>query len=113
MAAGTFELPAAGAFTDPGFHQVITTTVSAAKSGSGKLVLRIRDAGRPAVSCDREHPLSGCATVDWSDFEDRPGVPPGGVFDNSLAVHTTAGDRTLYLRESGILGEAPDDYAPG
>ncbi|HEC08039.1 MAG TPA: hypothetical protein ENI86_00570 [Acidimicrobiales bacterium] len=118
LATGTVEVPGAQSFEDPGFHEPLEVSVAvpAELAGrSGRLVLRLADAARPGITCEREHPLSGCVTVDWSDFADRPGVPPGGVFDNHLAV-TTAGPGTgavLFLSETGLLASAPDDYAPG
>ena len=76
------------------------------------LVLVLRDASRPGQTCDRQHPLSGCATVDWSVFEGRPGVPPGGVFDNRIVIRRPSGERTLFLSEGGVLADAPDSYSP-
>ena len=67
----------------------------------------------PPKTCDSNHPLSECVTVDWSDFEDRPGVPPGGVFDNRLTVMSTAGEVSLFLSERRGLASEPDDYSPG
>ncbi|MFB3050504.1 MAG: hypothetical protein ACE1Z0_00800, partial [Acidimicrobiia bacterium] len=116
LAAGEFDLPAAGAFGEPGFHEVLTATndlpsdVGAAQGL--KLVLKLWDAGRPEVECSSEHPLSGCATVDWSDFEDRPDVPTGGVFDNHLDVVSTSGPVELFLSETDGLAQAPDSYSP-
>jgi len=113
LAAGDFDLPAAEAFGEPGFHEVRTAEATL-PDGLGatkgrRLVLRLRDAGRPDQSCDSEHPLSGCATVDWSDDESRPNVPPGGVFDNRLEL----GGQTFFLSESGALGGTPDQFRPG
>jgi len=115
LLAGSIDIPAAGAFGDPGFHQpyVLTGIVPEAAVGlSGVLVVRLRDVGRPSQKCDRNHPLSGCATVDWSDFEDRPGVPEGGVFDNRLNVISGRGPVGLFLSESGTLATTPDAYSP-
>ena len=115
LLAGSIQIPAASAFGDPGFHEafVLTGTVPEAVAGvSGELVVRLRDVGRPNQTCDRDHPLSGCATVDWSDFEDRPGVPSGGVFDNHLNVVTTSGAVELFLTERRGLATTPDQYSP-
>jgi hypothetical protein len=76
------------------------------------LSVRLVDIGRPDQKCDREHPLSGCATVDWSDFEDRPGVPTGGVFDNHLNLVSASGPLQLFLSETDGLAETPDSYSP-
>jgi hypothetical protein len=56
--------------------------------------------------------LSGCATVDWSDFEDRPRVPAGGVFDNHLSVVSSSGAIDLFLSERRGLASSPDEYSP-
>ena len=113
--SGSVEIPAAAAFGDPGFHQPLALSgrVSDSAAGlKGQLLVRLVDAGRPDQVCDREHPLSGCATVDWSDFEDRPGVPPGGVFDNRLSIVLGSGPVDLFLSESGGLADVPDEYSP-
>jgi hypothetical protein len=72
-------------------------------------VLELRDASRPRERCKSDHPLSGCATVDWSDDPSRPHVPATGVFLNTL----TLGGRRLFLRQSGALASRPDRYEPG
>src|SRR5262249_42721925 len=61
-------------------------------------LVTLRDAGRPGQTCGSEHPLSGCATVDWSDATSRPSVPPGGVFNNSVVLSLATGPLTLFLR---------------
>lgn len=81
LLTGSIDVPAAAAFEDPGFHEPfqLTGMVPADGAGvSGRLVVRLRDEGRPDQACDRDHPLSGCMTVDWSDFEDRPQCHPAG-----------------------------------
>ncbi len=117
LASGEFQLPAACAFGDPGFHEALTADPQLpADLGSTSgliLVLELRDAGRPDVTCSRNHPLSGCATVDWSDAESRPKVPPGGVFDNSLTVELVSGSMTFYLSESDTLNDEPNPFSPG
>lgn len=113
LAAGELELPAAEAFGESGFHEALTGEATLptelGPTEGRRLVLRLRDAGRPSQACDTEHPLSGCATVDWSDDESRPNVPPGGVFDNRLEL----GGQTFFLSESGALAGAPDQFRPG
>ena len=115
--AGEFQLPAANAFGDPGFHQALTATHDL-PSGLGpmtglRLVLKLWDAGRPQRACRSDHPLSGCATVDWSDAEGRPNVPPGGVFDNRITFQSAAGKHSFFLSESGTLNDKPDAFDPG
>ncbi len=115
LLSGSIEIPAANGFDDPGFHKAIllTGTVPEAAAGlTGELVVRLRDVGRPNQTCDRDHPLSGCATVDWSDFEDRPEVPRGGVFDNHLSLVSTSGTIDLFLSENRGLATTPDEYTP-
>ena len=117
VATGDFSLPAAADFTDPGFHAVIMTTATVAGNvpvGSTRsLVLTIKDAGRPQQTCASEHPLSGCATVDWSDAPDRPHVPATGVFINTITLQLSSGPKTLYLSQSGALANQPDTFQPG
>ncbi len=116
LLSGSVEVPGAGAFGDPGFHEpFLFTGVIPDSVGelSGELVVRLRDTARPSLTCGREHPLSGCVTVDWSDFEDRPGVPPGGVFDNRLTVVSDEGSVPVFLSETGELAPEPDDFSPG
>ena len=111
---GTFELPAAGGFGEPGFHETINLsgTLPEAVASAGLLSVRLHDVTRPNQTCGRNHPLSGCGTVDWSDFEGRPSVPTGGVFDNRLSIATTAGTVDLFLSETLTLASTPDAYSP-
>ena len=117
LASGEFRLPAAGGFGQPGFHEVLVAThalpPSVDMAGGLRLVLKLWDAGRTQQTCSRDHPLSGCATVDWSDFESRQKVPPGGVFENSLTVQLASGPHTFFLTEDGELNDEPNKYAPG
>lgn len=114
VASGELALPAAGAFGEPGFHDVLTFTAAVPPGTSGRtLVLRLRDASRPERSCASEHPLSGCATVDWSDDPGRPKVPASGVFENTLMVRAGAQSATLHLRANGRLAAAPEPFDPG
>lgn len=87
---------------------------AAAAPGSGrKLVVRLRESSRPGQTCSQDHPLSGCATVDWSDSPDRPRVPASGVFDNSLTLSLARGPLTLFLRADGALATSPEAFNPG
>ena len=117
LAQGEFRIPAAAGFGDPGFHAALVAThdlpADVDQTGGLRLVLRLWDAARPGQTCSREHPLSGCATVDWSDFEGRPNVPTGGVFDNRIVVQLESGPLTLYLTEDGELVDEPNQYDPG
>ncbi len=115
LLSGSFEVPAADGFGDPGFHEpfTLTGTVPGSAAGmTGEVVVRLFDAGRPDQACDRDHPLSGCTTIDWSDFENRPGVPDGGVFDNRLTLASSSGPIDLYLSEGRGLAPTPDQYSP-
>jgi hypothetical protein len=111
LAAGTLALPAANAFGEPGFHQVLAARARLPRRipPGTRLVLSLRDASRPRMTCSSDHPLSGCATVDWSDDPSRPKVPASGVFLNELV----AGGRTYFLSASGRLAARPDRYEPG
>jgi hypothetical protein len=117
LAAGEFDLPAAAAFGAPGFHETYnfshTIPAELERAADQNLVVTVWDASRSGQRCSSEPPLSGCATIDWSDAESRPNVPPGGVFDNSLTVQLASGTRTYFLSElDGLAGE-PDAYDPG
>lgn len=117
LAAGEIDLPAAQAFGEPGFHSTFMLVheleADVTSQDTYRLVVALWDVGRPAQTCDREHPLSGCATIDWSDAESRPHVPPGGVFDNSLTLELESGSQTFFLSETGVLHDAPDAFDPG
>ena len=117
LATGTFRLPAASAFGEPGFHEALTirasVPVALAPAAGRTLVVRLHDSSRPGQSCSGDHPLSGCATVDWSDSPDRPKVPAGGVFDNSLTLPLAKGAGTLFLRADGTLNTRPEAFDPG
>ncbi|MEE9247393.1 MAG: hypothetical protein V3U79_01685 [Dehalococcoidia bacterium] len=117
LVAGLLDLPAANAFGEPGFHQVLTASgdvpPDSGPAPGSRLVLRLWDADRPDSICSFDHPLSGCATVDWSDDDRRPGVPPGGVFENSLTLELTSGVQTFFLSQSDALNDEPDPFAPG
>ena len=117
LLAGEFRLPAAGSFGSPGFHEVLQATVALpdgfSASAGARLIVSLQDASRPAQACSRDHPLSGCATVDWSDSDGRPGVPPGGVFDNRLTLRTAAGEQSFFLSAAGALAATPDRFEPG
>jgi len=116
LLSGSFSLPAAGAFGEPGFHQILTASgilpQQLGPTEGGRLLLRLWDSGRPGLACSRDHPLSGCATVDWSDTPSRPKVPPSGVFDNSLTLHLASGEHTFFLSEEGRLNEVPNAFDP-
>jgi hypothetical protein len=115
LLAGSVEIPGAGAFEDPGFHEVLVLSgrlPDEVSELSGQLTVSLKDIGRPEQTCDRDHPLSGCVTVDWSDFEGRPGVPGGGVFDNHLNLVSASGPVEFFLSETNGLASTPDSYSP-
>lgn len=91
---------------------MLSGTLPDTAASAGRLTVRLRDVTRPNQTCDRNHPLSGCATVDWADFEGRPSVPSGGVFDNRLSITTTSGTVDLFLSETLTLASTPDSYSP-
>ncbi len=109
LAQGVLTVPAATSFDTPGFHEtyelVLVVPADIGSTLGSRLVLALRDVSRPDQRCDREHPLSGCATVDWSDF--------GGVFDNRLTLSLGAGERNFFLSESGSLMLVADAFSPG
>ncbi len=117
LLSGSLALTAADSFGVPGFHQVLEARghvpgrVTSARRL--RLTFTLRDLGRPNQRCSTEHPLSGCATVDWADDPSRPKVPAGGVFSNRIMLRLGDSVETLYLRRSGTLARRPDSYAPG
>ena len=117
LLSGGFDLPAASGFGELGFHQVLTVSgilpQQLGPTEGRRLLLMLWDSGRPGLACSRDHPLSGCATVDWSDAPSRPKVPPNGVFDNSLTLHLASGEHVFFLSEEGRLNEVPDAFDPG
>ena len=116
LAAGELALAFVGSQQEPGYHGVLTAThelpSDLGPTTGLMLVLRLWDAGRPEMTCNSEHPISGCATVDWSDARNRPSVPPGGVFDNSITFEMASGERSFFLSESGALNDEPDVLVP-
>ena len=117
LAAGVFQLPAADDFGVLGFHEVLTAShdlpADLGSAAGSKLVLKLWDVRRPETSCNSNHPLSGCATVDWSDATGRPKVPTGGVFENSITFQGEEGAHSFFLSELGNLNDAPDLFKPG
>ena len=109
-------MTAASSFDDPGFHEALIVSATVPDLGprpGSDLVLTLRDSSRPEQACSRQHPLSGCASVDWSDSPGRPNVPANGIFDNYLVVVTASGETTLFLREDGRLAGDPEEFDPG
>lgn len=117
LVAGELRVPAARSFGDPGFHEVLIASkrphADLRTPARFRLVLSLRDIGRPKQRCSSEHPLSGCATVDWADFQGRPKVPRSGVFQNTVTVELAAGRRTFFLSPSGALARHPNPYEDG
>ena len=121
LALGEFQLPAADSFGEPGFHEVLRGSHDLPADppadldgiAGKRLILRLWDADRPQRNCGSEHPLSGCATVDWSDAPGRPNVPSGGVFNNSITLQFEDGERSFFLSESGALRDQPEAFDPG
>ncbi len=117
LASGVVTVPAATSFETAGFHEtyeIETMVPSELGPALGlRLVISLHDVSRPNQRCDREHPLSGCSTVDWSDLEGRPHVPAGGVFDNRVTLSLVSGEHDFFLSESGALKPTADAFSPG
>ena len=77
-----------------------TTPATLQATQGAVLTVSLFDSSRPGQTCAQDHPLSGCATVDWSDANQ--------VFDNRIAIPTTAGTRVYFLSETRLLADAPD-----
>ena len=116
LAAGELELSSVNSQDEAGYHQVLTATDNLPSdlgpTAGSMLVIKLWDAGRPEQTCSEDHPISGCATVDWGDAIDRPSVPPGGVFDNSITFELATGEHSFFLSESGALNDEPDALEP-
>lgn len=116
LAAGELVLASVSSQQEPGYHQVLTATHNLppdlGATAGFKLVLKLWDAGRPEGTCSSVHPISGCATVDWSDARSCPSVPPGGVFDNSITFEMATGVRVFFPSESGALNDESDVLEP-
>lgn len=116
LANGEFNVPAASAVGEPGFHEPFSAThpiPSRLDPTKGKrLIIALRDLSRPQQRCDGDDPRSGCATVDWSDDPSRPKAPRSGGFDNSITLQLASGSRTYYLTASEALADQPDKLDP-
>lgn len=116
LTSGSFRLPAAGAFGEPGFHAAFQITAALpdtlGPTTGLTLVLELRDLTRPTVTCSTPHPTSGCATVDWDDFPDRPATPASGLFLNRLRVAAGGGTRDFFLRKTMTLADDPEPGPP-
>lgn len=116
LANGEFNVPAANALGEPGFHEPFSATQtipSRIDPTKGKrLIIALRDLSRPQQKCDSDDPRSGCVTIDWSDDPSRAKLPRNGVFDNSLTLQFASGAHTFYLTASGALADQPDKPDP-
>jgi len=119
LVSGTAKVEAAQSFDDSGFHKVISVAGTvpnldpAAGASQPTLEVSLWDASRPDQTCNQDHPLSGCLTIDWSDSPGRPHVPESGVFNNQIAFVSANGTVALHLSESGSLAVVPDQFVPG
>lgn len=116
LAVGEFEVLAASAARESGFHEPFSAThtvPSGLDPAKGKrLIIALREISRPQQKCDSDDPRSGCATIDWSDDPSRPRVPRNGVFENSITLLLASGSHTFYLTASGALADQPDKPNP-
>jgi hypothetical protein len=116
LLSGSFEVPAASSYDDPGFHELFSASAALpdalTATGPLRLVVALRDSSRPDQTCDQEHPISGCATVDWTDAKGRRNVPESGVFDNSVRLFAAGDPQTYFLTEERGLDVEPDHYDP-
>jgi hypothetical protein len=109
LGGGLIRVPAALAPGEPGSEQVFrfgqkARNVKATRPGQ-TLVVTLRDASRPRVTCAYDHPLSGCVTIDWFGGGDSSGG--GEPLENVLTLELRSGERTFYLSETGILASDP------
>lgn len=111
IARGEISLPAATEIgSGPGFHERIlrahTVPDDLGPTQGRRLVVRLWDSSRPGITCSSEHPVSGCATVDWP-------LSAGDEFLNRVALVTPSGRRELHLRLDGSLSPDPQPPDPG
>jgi hypothetical protein len=109
LGGGLVRVPAALAPGEPGSEQVFrfgqaARNVEETQPGQ-TLVVTLRDAGRPRVTCADDHPLSGCVTIDW--FGGGDGSGGGEPLENIVTLDLRSGERTFYLWETGMLASEP------
>ena len=116
LMSGTLTLPAALDRGDIGEHQeyiVNERLPEDLEPTSGRtLVVELRDATRPELTCTADEPEAGCATVDWSAEPGLPGVPAGGLFVNRLEIELASGAVEYYLSRTLRLAAVPDLVDP-
>ena len=65
LAAGELELPSVTSQQEAAYHQVLTAThvlpSDQGPTAGFMLVVKLWDAGRQEITCDSDHPISGCA----------------------------------------------------
>lgn len=104
LASGELSLPSTSSTSGPGFHNpfdLVTSLPENLGSTRGRrLVLRLRDLGRPTTGCSFEHPTSGCATIDYSC--------PAMELDERVVLPLAGGsDRTYHLSDAQWLVDDP------
>lgn len=104
IASGQFELREGIQFKQFTFHHTIPAGLGS--TAGRQMAIRLRDLTDPDRTCDADHPLSGCATVDYS-LE-----LTGQIFRNLVAVQTTAGPAELHLRLDDTLSSQPEPARP-
>ncbi|MEM7049323.1 MAG: hypothetical protein AAF604_06675 [Acidobacteriota bacterium] len=112
LASGQFPLGFTSGPGSPNFNSAITLagTVPAdlGPTAGGRLVLSLRDVGRPDQFCDPDDPsgglFDGCATVDWP-FPGRRGI-------NLVRLELADGVQDFHLRMDDTFSAIPEPDGP-
>ena len=109
IASGQFELREGIQFKQFSFRH--TVPLGLGSTTGRQLAVRLRDVTQPDRTCEIDHPLSGCATIDWP-------LPEGTVplvdenFRNLVAVETANGLLEFHLRMDDGLSSQPEPVHP-
>ncbi len=102
LTSGTFEVPQFSRTSDATYHTARaasgTLPATLPDTVGRQLVIELFDVDNPTVRCTFDHPLGGCTTIDWDDFQESANVPPSGYFDNSFTTTMAGTERKLFLR---------------
>lgn len=117
IASGTFEVPQFTTTSDPNYHTVRTfrgqLPAGLSETAGRRLTIELFDVNNPDLSCDFQHPLGGCTTIDWDDFQSAANVPPSGYFDNSFTATFGGVERRLFLRTDLSMSLANNSHPIG
>ncbi len=103
IVSGSFEVPQFRSTSDPNYHTFRSITgqlpADLPDTAGRQLTIVLFDIDNPDLSCEIQHPLEGCTTIDWDDFQGVPNVPLSGYFDNSFTTRMGGEETKLFLRQ--------------